>query len=246
MSESYAYYEDINWALLRLFGDVSGQRVLDVGAGFATTSAEIEKRGNSVTTIEISSEAVEKARSRVSRVVQADLCDVERVGRELGDETFDVLIFADVLEHLPNPLDVLQSYIRFLKPEGRLLVSLPNVGLWAVRLMLLFGRFEYADTGVLDRTHLRFFTRRSARRLVEAAGMKVVRTTHNPGLVRPFVPVLKQLAGSRGSESHDPGALLDSPAYQAYMKFVHPVERGITAVAPGLLAFQVVMEAKRA
>jgi SAM-dependent methyltransferase len=101
-------------------------------------------------------------------------------GVESWSRTFDVVVCADVLEHLPDPKSVLARARSWIVPGGRLFVSLPNVANVAVRLSLLAGRFEYADRGILDRTHLRFFTRRSARRLVEDAGFRIVRIRPTP------------------------------------------------------------------
>jgi SAM-dependent methyltransferase len=241
-SNSYAYFEDVNAGLLRLWGRRSGLRVLDVGCGFATTSQEIQRRGNEVTGIESSPEAVAVAKQRLARVIDSDLSNLAAI----GDATFDAIIFADVLEHLPWPLGVLKDYLRFLAPDGSVIISLPNVGLWSVRLGLLAGRFNYADTGVLDRTHLRFFTRTSARQLIDRAALAIEHTTYNPGLVRPFVPLAKKFVARGGGEQpHDPAALLKSPAHRLYMRTVHPLERAVASIAPGLLAFQMIFEAKR-
>ncbi|HKR64825.1 MAG TPA: class I SAM-dependent methyltransferase [Thermoanaerobaculia bacterium] len=237
---SYAYYEDVNWGLLRLWGKRANLRVLDVGCGFATTSERIQKLGNEVTGIESSALACEMAAQRIARVIEGDLATID-----LGEQTFDAIIFADVLEHLPWPVGVLQRYLRWLAPNGSVFVSLPNVGLWSVRLAHLAGRWDYADTGVLDRTHLRFFTRRSARWLLDQAGLAPVRTTYNPGIVRPFVNVAKKLHGQNGT-SADPRALLHSRSYQWYLRTVYPLERGVAALWPGMLAFQMISESKRA
>jgi len=237
---SYQYYEDINLGLLRLWGERRGLRVLDVGCGFATTSAEIQKLGNEVTGIEESGVACEVASKRVARVVQADLQTAD-----LGAEQFDVLIFADVLEHIAWPLGVLRRYLQWLAPDGSVIISLPNVGLWSVRLAHLFGRWQYQETGVLDRTHLRFFTRKSARWLIAQAGLEPVRMTHNPGLVRPFVPLAKKLLSRGGAQPAEPDAILKSKPYQLYLKTAYPVERAMASLWPGMLAFQMIFEAKR-
>lgn len=89
------------------------------------------------------------------------------------DEPFDVVVCADVLEHLPRPEELLAEIREWLAPGGTLLVSLPNVANVTVRAGLLLGRFPYADKGILDRTHLRFYTRGSARRLIADAGFAV-------------------------------------------------------------------------
>jgi 2-polyprenyl-3-methyl-5-hydroxy-6-metoxy-1,4-benzoquinol methylase len=232
----YAYFEDVNWGLLRLWGSRSGLDVLDVGCGFATTARKVQQAGNRVTGIESSPEAVAVARTRIAEVVEGDL----QAPGILGERRFDVIVFADVLEHLAWPVDVLTSYLRFLKPGGSVIVSLPNVGLWSVRLSLMLGRFQYDDSGVLDRTHLRFFTRRSAVEMLRSAGLVVLRRTYNPGLVRPFVPLAKKFVGRGG----DPGSLLESKPYRLYLKTVYPIERAVAALWPGLLAFQMIFEAK--
>ena len=239
-SSNYQYFEDVNWGLLRLWGGRKDLDVLDVGCGFATTSQHIEKRGNRVTGIESSAEAVAVARTRVSEVIHADLQNQPLAGRR-----FDVIIFADVLEHLAWPIGVLRAYLDLLKDGGSVIVSLPNVGLWSVRLNLLLGRFRYEETGVVDRTHLRFFTRRTAREMIESTGLEIIRRTYNPGLVRPFVPLAKKLLGGAASDAHNPSALLESRPYKLYLKTIYPIERILGSCWPGALAFQMIFEARK-
>jgi SAM-dependent methyltransferase len=240
---SYQYFEDVNWGLLRLWGKRAGLRVLDAGCGYATTSERIQKLGNHVTGIESSPAAVARASQRLGRVVQADLLDFETIRRELGDAKFDVIVFADVLEHLAWPLGTLRTYLQFLADGGSAIISLPNVGLWSARFAHLFGSWEYEATGVLDFTHLRFFTRKSARWLIAEAGLTPVRTTYNPGLVRPLAPMVRRVLG--GKEQDDPAVLMNSAPYRLYLKTVYPLERAVASLWPGLLAFQMIYEAKR-
>ena len=234
----YHYHEDVNWGLLRLWGGRKGLRVLDVGCGFATTSARIQQLGNEVTGIDYSPEVEQIAAQRLSRVVHGDVLDAE-----LSDEQFDVIIFADVLEHLPWPVSALKRYLPWLAPGGSVIISLPNVGLWSVRFAHLLGRWEYDETGVLDRTHLRFFTRRSAKWLISEAGLQIVRTTYNPGLLRPFVPLAKKFV--REDPNAAPDALMKSAPYRVYLKTFYPLERAVASLWPGMLAFQMIFEAKR-
>jgi 2-polyprenyl-3-methyl-5-hydroxy-6-metoxy-1,4-benzoquinol methylase len=234
----YHYHEDVNWGLLRLWGKRTGLRVLDVGCGFATTSARIQQLGNEVTGIDSSPEVEAVAAQRLSRVVHGDVLDVD-----LGDAQFDVILFADVLEHLPWPVSAMKRYLQWLAPGGSVIVSLPNVGLWSVRFAHLLGRWEYDETGVLDRTHLRFFTRKSARWLATESGLRIMKTTYNPGLVRPFVPLAKKFIGSEASGA--PDALMNSAPYRLYLKTVYPLERAVASLWPGMLAFQMLFEAKR-
>src|SRR2546430_16372066 len=103
MDESvpYAYYEDVNWGLLRLWGERKGKDVLDVGCGFATTSQFIQQRGNRVVGIESNPDAAVVARTRIAEVIESDLQTLPKLGK------FDTIIFADVLEHQPWPIGVL-------------------------------------------------------------------------------------------------------------------------------------------
>jgi 2-polyprenyl-3-methyl-5-hydroxy-6-metoxy-1,4-benzoquinol methylase len=235
----YPYFEDVNLALLRLWRGRSGLEVLDVGCGYGRNGWEIQKLGNRVTGIESDATAVRVAEERLERVVRVNLLDLDAVRSQLSGKKFDVILFADVLEHLPWPIGALRNYLEFLKDSGSVIVSLPNVALWSVRLSLLFGRFQYSGSGVMDATHMRFFTRRSVREMFAAAGLKPAVSTYNPGIVRVLLPLIKRVA------PQNPTALIDSPAYKTYVKLVHPVERAIASVAPGLLAFQIVTEARR-
>jgi 2-polyprenyl-3-methyl-5-hydroxy-6-metoxy-1,4-benzoquinol methylase len=237
----YQYFEDVNWGLLRLWNKRRGMRVLDVGCGFATTSEYIQKLGNEVTGLESSAVAVEVASKRLAHVVLGDM-----LSADLGSRQFDAIIFADVLEHVPWPVTALKRYLQYLAPNGSVIVSLPNVGLWSVRIAHLAGKWDYEETGVLDRTHLRFFTRKTAKWLLAQGGLEPVRTTYNPGIVRPFVPIAKKLlapSGSSGPQAAD--AILKSKPYQLYLKTAYPIERAVASLWPGMLAFQMIFEAKR-
>lgn len=90
------------------------------------------------------------------------------------ERPFDAVVCADVLEHVAQPETLLTAARRWIAPDGLLLASIPNVANLAIRLSLLAGRFDYAERGILDRTHLRFYTRRTGRELLEASGFRVV------------------------------------------------------------------------
>jgi SAM-dependent methyltransferase len=88
---------------------------------------------------------------------------------------YDVVLLADVIEHVSDPSALLSEAVERLAPGGSLLVSIPNFGHWYPRLKVVAGVFDYEERGILDRTHLRFFTRRSFLRLVSRVGLQVVR-----------------------------------------------------------------------
>jgi SAM-dependent methyltransferase len=242
-AETYYQFEDINNAIIRLFREAvrNGETVLDLGCGRARLGLEVERLGYKVTGIDNNPVACEMARSRISQVFECDLADRESVATALGGLKFDWLMAADVLEHSPDPQGALSFYKGFLKPSGRLVLSLPNVAVWDSRLRLFFGRFDYQDSGVMDRTHLRFFTFRSARKLVTECGFTIRRVASEPGIARAFLPLLKAATNGHGS----PGAILDSPVYHFYSRYLLPIESAVCRVMPGLFAFRAVILAER-
>lgn len=90
------------------------------------------------------------------------------------DGTFDVILIADVAEHLVEPRLALETFRTHLKPDGRLIVSIPNVAHWSVRRSLLQGRWDLTDRGLMDRTHLRWYTRSTATELLESVGYRIL------------------------------------------------------------------------
>jgi 2-polyprenyl-3-methyl-5-hydroxy-6-metoxy-1,4-benzoquinol methylase/uncharacterized protein YukE len=151
------------------------KRVLEVGCATGYFTKVLAERGCKVTGMEIDAGAAEQAARWADRVLVGSAED-EQVWAEVDDEAFDVITFGDVLEHLRDPLAVLRTARRKLKPAGFVVTSLPNIAHGDVRLALLHGSFEYRETGLLDRTHVHFFTLQSVRDLLYDAGLIVVDT----------------------------------------------------------------------
>jgi 2-polyprenyl-3-methyl-5-hydroxy-6-metoxy-1,4-benzoquinol methylase len=149
----------------------SNQDVLDIGCGEGFFAAELARSGNRVTGVD---DRVTPANPVFERYFSADLDGgIAPVVEELQGQRFDRVLLLDVLEHLKSPEQILRQAHAVLKREGSLIVSIPNVANIVVRLMLLFGQFNYQQRGLLDRTHLRFFTRKTARRLLEDNGYSI-------------------------------------------------------------------------
>lgn len=157
----------------------SGKEVLDLGCGEGFLAAELARAGNRVTAVDCREQA--SLRAPLERYVRADL---EQAGwaQKLDGKRFDRILLLDVLEHLRQGGRVLAECRPLLREGGAAIISLPNVANIAVRLSLLFGHFDYRERGILDRGHLRFFTRRTARRFVVENGYEIVqeRTTVIP------------------------------------------------------------------
>jgi O-antigen biosynthesis protein len=148
----------------------SHKRVLDVGCASGYFARALAERGCRVSGVEFDVEAAEQARPALEQLVVGDLEQLDLVA-ELGAGGFDVVVFGDVLEHLRDPLPVLRQARELLAPGGYVVISIPNVAHGAVRLLLLQGRFDYRPTGLLDSTHLRFFTRANLEALLRDAGL---------------------------------------------------------------------------
>jgi 2-polyprenyl-3-methyl-5-hydroxy-6-metoxy-1,4-benzoquinol methylase len=169
-----------------------GARVLDLGCASGYLAAAMAALGCTVVGFERDPAEAELARRHCEEVIVGDVeAEDERAAIPGG---FDVVVMGDVLEHLADPWAVLRFVRGRLAPGGFALVSVPNVAAWPVRLGLLRGRFEYADLGILDRTHLRFFTRETAHELARSSGFAVERERlahleRPPGPVRRALPL---------------------------------------------------------
>jgi 2-polyprenyl-3-methyl-5-hydroxy-6-metoxy-1,4-benzoquinol methylase len=168
-----AYYANARADVLRRVPP-SARTILDVGCGAGALGASIKRRQDArVVGIEYVPEQAARAAAVLDTVHTGDVATIEL---PYAPGSFDCLIYGDVLEHLVDPWDVLAKQRPLLARGGTLIVSLPNIQFIGVILGLLRGRWEYQPRGVLDRTHLRFFTRRSGRALIEGAGYRITRT----------------------------------------------------------------------
>ena len=145
-----------------------GSRVLELGPATGYMTHAFVERDCTVVGIELDADMAERAEEFAERIIVGDLDKLD-LEAELGEERFDAIVAADVLEHLRDPLAVLEDLERFLKPDGCFVISFPNVAHGSVRLSLLTGRFDYQEIGLLDSTHLRFFTRESFEELLDEA-----------------------------------------------------------------------------
>ena len=151
------------------------KRVLDVGAGAGSISKLLQSVGGCrVTGLEINKEAIKKLSAYCERVYEADLNNVSWPELLVDEEPFDVLVAADVLEHVYDPLTVLKAMVGLVAKDGQLVVSLPHIAHNAIIASLLDEDFEYQDWGLLDRTHIRFFGLRNIQKLFVAAGLQIV------------------------------------------------------------------------
>ena len=146
-------------------------KILDLGCSSGLLAERLEEMGHHVTGVDLN-EFPEAAR-RMHAFYRADLS--QGIPPEVGSG-FDLILMADVLEHLPDPGSLLRQCRDLLTPDGSIMLCVPNIGHWYPRTRATLGIFDYDQRGILDATHLRFFTRRSIRKMVERNGYAVRRT----------------------------------------------------------------------
>ena len=148
--------------------------VLDIGCGEGETGYELKKQGKAreVIGIELVEEAGNRAKEKLDRVIVGD---IEKLELPFAKERFDYILMGDVLEHLIDPWQCLKRLKEYLKPGGSVIASIPNVNHWRVlKDLILHDKWEYVTAGTLDRTHLRFFTRKTIARMFSECGYKII------------------------------------------------------------------------
>jgi len=178
-------YSSHYWILNALRRETEPVKILDVGTASGYLGKVWRGSGHYVAGIEYDAATAEKAREYYDAF---QVADVERFAFPYVRE-FDYIVFADVLEHLRDPAAVLRRCLPALKESGKIIVSVPNIANWIIRLSLLFGKFDYMDRGILDRTHLRFFTLRSLEQLLSEVSCEILDAIPTPlpvQLVLPF------------------------------------------------------------
>jgi glycosyltransferase involved in cell wall biosynthesis len=215
----YAFKEDRHSSHAQVIRMIPprGARILDVGCGPNDLAKFLKKEGNEI--VGVDKYVPPPGESPRTMDIQKDLDEDFTLpfGRE-----FDYILFLDVLEHLKDPARVLAKARDYLKPGGRIIVSLPNVAHWSVRFSLLIGRFSYGERGILDRTHLHFYTGYSARQLLREANYKVL------------------------SERVTPVPLLDAfPVFRFFfLRWIHWIDVAFGALWKGLFAYQFIFVAE--
>jgi 2-polyprenyl-3-methyl-5-hydroxy-6-metoxy-1,4-benzoquinol methylase len=174
-------------------------RTLEIGCGEGSTLEWLKAEGRTdwVAGAELFHEAAAAAATRLDWARQADI-EVEDL--DIEPESIDLLLCLDVLEHTRDPWAVLDRMSSYVRPGGTAILSLPNLRHWSVIWPLLrYGKWEYAREGLMDRTHLRFFTRSSIEQLLRGAGYEVVKV-HRPSLEEGRARLVNRLTGGLFSE----------------------------------------------
>lgn len=159
--------------VVRMVGQ--NKRVLEIGAGPGSITRHLRGYGGcSITGVELDGEAIKLLSPYCDKVYQANLNDPDWPHLLSAEEGYDVVVAADVLEHLYDPWATLEAMKHFLNENGYLIISLPHVGHSAISACLLQEDFGYRDWGLLDRTHIRFFGIKNIQDLFENTGLKII------------------------------------------------------------------------
>lgn len=195
------------------------QRVLEIGTATGYLTAEMVKLGCTVTGVEQDAEMAGIATEYCDQMLVENIetLDFEKLSQ------YDAIVLGDVLEHLRNPRDVLQKLAKRLKPGGKVLMSLPNVANIWVRLNLLLGRFNYTRVGILDESHLRFFTLQTSKKLASDSGLDVVGINTTP------IPLPVLLPATQKGRS---------------LSFLHFLNWGLTKLRKTLFGYQFILVCK--
>lgn len=167
MSHGFSKTQD---EILKIVG--RQKKILEIGPSSGYMTRAFLDNGCTVDVVEADKEAIAKLPKKVRRKISGSIEDNKIFN--LLDKDYDFIILADVLEHLVNPELVLKKLLAIAAPNTKLLISLPNIACWVMRKQLFFqGDFEYQMSGLLDKTHLHFYTVNTLPKLLAESGWKV-------------------------------------------------------------------------
>jgi SAM-dependent methyltransferase len=173
------YFNRASWGVIGAIPE-GPHKILEIGCSAGKTGETLKKTGRAaeVVGVDLNPAAVAAAADRLDN---AFCGDIEQLELPYPADYFDYILCGDVLEHLQDPWRTTKKLSHYLKPDHFLIASIPNIRNWRVLRDLIFkGRFDYTKAGILDRTHLRFFTRRSIVQMFEEAGFTVEDMGHWP------------------------------------------------------------------
>lgn len=171
MSGPANYYSNVNTELLELCPNASNVIEFGCGTGQFLRAYKSKHPKAHCTGFELFDDAGKQAQEVCDAVVIGDAEDPDILAATFEKKSFDLIVYGDVLEHFIDPWAALKHHLEYLKPGGTVCACIPNASNWSVIFSLINGDFRYADSGLLDRTHLRFFTHATIRSLFEDRGL---------------------------------------------------------------------------
>jgi 2-polyprenyl-3-methyl-5-hydroxy-6-metoxy-1,4-benzoquinol methylase len=237
LRKRYFYNNDISENIIKLikFTKKYGKnyKLLDVGCGSGYQSNFIRKKFKfEVHGIEEIKSLKEKLNKNLDKVILENLNDKKKISQIIKSNYYDYIIFSDVLEHIVDPVDILNFYKKFLKKNGFIIVSVPNVANIYQRLLLLFGVFSYQEAGVMDKTHLRFFTKKTLISCAKEANLKIVHNTSDSIIIRGLFYIFR-LNSLKNTKN-----LTKSVYMKVYKLFIQPLELIFVKLLPNIFSFR--------
>lgn len=180
------YNRDFSLGIVGKYAEVANRLppqsfILEIGCHTGYFTQFLMQNGHDVLGIEIDESA---SRVAVEKGCKVLCCNIENIDIQKNiDQKFDVILLMDVVEHFVYPEKILLSLKSLLKPDGKVIITGPNVGYWAVRKNLLLGRWNYSESGIMDRTHLHFYTADTWKDLLEKSGYQVVQLIPTEGMI---------------------------------------------------------------
>jgi 2-polyprenyl-3-methyl-5-hydroxy-6-metoxy-1,4-benzoquinol methylase len=260
LNNNYPYEPEINEVALKLFKKnftIKNEKlnVLDLGCGYATLIRQLNLLYTNINfcAIEASNKAIKKIPSYVN-LIKKNIEHFENVKKEnffgggavvkgsksraFYNEKFDAIILSDTLEHLYDPVSVVNFYKKLLKTNGVIIITVPNIANFYSRLSLLFGNFNYTETGVNDKTHIRYFNKKNLELLSLKTKLKIKYFKYDSIIIRWFVPLIKKILVKKNKISFKK-KIINSEYYKIYLKFIKPIEEMILMLWPNLFAFRI-------
>ena len=171
------YYSNIRLDLINLIDKKSQNlKVLEIGAAYGETLFYLKQNGiaSEVVGVDIFEDA--KNKQNYKPLDQFIFGDIEKIDLPEYFQHFDLILLADVLEHLFEPKSVLETLKKYLKEDGKIIISMPNIRYYSALYKIVFkGDFKYEESGIFDYTHVRFYCRKNIQDLLETAGYKVLK-----------------------------------------------------------------------
>jgi 2-polyprenyl-3-methyl-5-hydroxy-6-metoxy-1,4-benzoquinol methylase len=182
------YFSFFRYDIIKLI-NCNNCNILEIGCGQGNTLIELKKQGKAKFTVGIDIMDLNQS-TKLDKFILADIESEENI--DLPENYFDIIICADVLEHLKDPWNVLEKIKKFLKPNGIIIASIPNIReISTLASILIKGDFRYVNAGILDKTHLRFFCKKNIIELFEKTGYKVEKITFDLSTSLIRRPLLK-------------------------------------------------------
>ncbi|MDD5064774.1 MAG: class I SAM-dependent methyltransferase [Phycisphaerae bacterium] len=166
------YFSNIRWDIINLI-PAGKNKILEIGCGTGNTGKVLKEQGKALEVIGIEKipQAAESAKKNLNSVITAD---IETVEMPFDKGYFDYIIAADILEHLYNPWLTISNLKKYIKKDGFIITSIPNIRHWRiVRELILKGNWTYNNAGLLDDTHIRFFTKKTMMKMIQSAGFTI-------------------------------------------------------------------------